>query len=562
MKVFLLILLCIYFFPSDSAWSKTGKKIRKNPTQKEVRNKSEKKLFTKKETLELEDFNPPSNDSVLTSSEVSNSSQTVVPDLAPVPPSSEIKSPTELKLKISGMLKTDFAYADKAVLSFGYDNLIAPTMAKREVQARDSEARSGIYPTSSLLGFELFYGKKMKGYFEADFVDLTKAQAGTETRPRVRQIVLKYEPNSSWEFFMGRTWDLFAGILPHTFNASAYMGKGGNVGWMREQIGVWYKIGNLKFASAIGTTNFHTDANVRIEVERNSMPTVALRTDWTPIEGLLFTLSALGTRLKIKDPATDSSRDNLYLYYDPSRPDPSATPLSGLIQKENEKRTEVAAGGISFGFSWKWGALETKGEATYGTNLGSLNAFGISEVQGTTYGSELTNGQYGYLSGLYLQEAKTSARKKFHSPREVSGFLSINYEFSFKVGIGLHAGVARISNPSVLIGADPNQLTISLPDSNQWTLDPIVLGSIRENQVYGLRFYYDPEDRMRFFLQTDLFRTFYKDVDRYESWRAHVETYDPFVESAILRDPGNANTRSSAFAQTLSFRLGGSLRLD
>lgn len=472
------------------------------------------------------------------------------------PPSSEIQ------FKITGMVKTDFAYANNSVLSFGFDNLVAPTMAKRQVQARDSEPRSGIYPTSSLLGTEISYGTKLKGIFEADFVDVSKSSAGPETKARVRQIYFKYNPNTSFEIFMGRTWDLFAGVFPHSFNSSAFLSATGNIGWQREQIGAWYKLGKFKLGGAIGTTGFHIDPQVKTNIERNSMPTVAIRIDWLPTTNLMLTTSAIGAKLKISDPYSDSTRDGSFLHYDPSRYDPNATPVSGLIQKENNRRTNVAAGGISFGFTWKWGALESKGEITYGANLNSVTASSISQVQSTTYGNEITDSQWGFLSGSYFSDAKVSTKTKYNSPREVTGFLSFNYEVTKQFGIGIHGGISRITNPEVLVGADFNQLTISRSDSFQWTSNPRVMGAIRENHDYGFRMYYDPEDRVRFFIQTDWFRTFYKDVDRYSGQSAHITSYDPSTGTGELRDPGNKYVRASALGESYSLRVGGLFRFD
>ncbi|MBM9592857.1 hypothetical protein JWG41_20665 [Leptospira sp. 201903075] len=474
----------------------------------------------------------------------------------------ESTPPSALEYKITGMFKTDFAYANNSVLSFGFDNLVAPTMAKRQVQARDSESRSGIYPTSSLLGAEISYGAKLKGVFEADFVDVSKSSAGPETKPRVRQIYFKYTPNPSFEIFLGRTWDMFAGVFPHSFNSSAFMSATGNVGWQREQLGAWYKLGKFKFGTAIGTTGFHNDPQVKINVERNSMPTIAVRIDWFPTTNLMFTTSALGAKLKVSDPYTDGTRDGSYLHYDPSRQDPNATPISGLLQKESNQRTNLAAGGVSFGFTWKWGPLESKGEITYGANLNSVTASGISPFQSTTYGNEITDSQWGFLSGGYFTDAKASTRTKYNSPREVTGFLSFNYEVTKQFGIGIHGGVSRVINPEVLVGADYNQLTISRSDSFQWTSNPRVMGALRENHDYGFRMYYDPDERVRFFIQTDLFRTFYKDVDRYSGQSAQIASYDPVTGAGELRDPGNKYVRASALGEAYSVRLGGLFRFD
>ncbi|MCW7470492.1 hypothetical protein [Leptospira kanakyensis] len=485
------------------------------------------------------------------------------PKAADSKPELETAKPiNELQFKMTGMVKTDYAYANGSVLSFGFDNLVAPTMAKRQIQARDSEPRSGIYPTSSLLGTEISYGTKLKGIFEADFVDVSKSSIGPETKPRVRQIYFKYTPNTSLEIFMGRTWDLFAGVFPHSFNSSAFMSASGNIGWQREQIGVWYKVGKFKFGSAIGTTGFHNDPQVKINVERNSMPTVAARIDWLPTTNLMFTTSAIGTKLKVSDPYSDSSRDGSYLQYDPSRSDPNATPVSGLLQKESNRRTNLTSGGVSFGFTWKWGSLESRGEVSYGTNLNSVTASSISQFQSTTYGAEFTDSQYGFLSGSYFSDAKTNTRTKYNSPREVTGFLSFNYEVSSQFGIGIHGGVSKITNPEVLIGADYNQLTISRSDSFQWTSNPKVMGAVRENQNYGFRMYFDPEERIRFFIQTDLFRTYYKDVERYSGQSAHISSYDPFTGVGELRDPGNKYVRSSSLGEVYSIRLGGLFRFD
>lgn len=191
-----------------------------------------------------------------------------------------------------------------------------------------------------------------------------------------------------------------------------------------------------------------------------------------------------------------------------------------------------------------------------------MTASSISQVQSTTYGNEITDSQWGFLSGSYFSDAKVSTKTKYNSPREVTGFLSFNYEVTKQFGIGIHGGISRITNPEVLVGADFNQLTISRSDSFQWTSNPRVMGAIRENHDYGFRMYYDPEDRVRFFIQTDWFRTFYKDVDRYSGQSAHITSYDPSTGTGELRDPGNKYVRASALGESYSLRVGGLFRFD
>lgn len=469
--------------------------------------------------------------------------------------------PSEIQYKITGMLKTDFAYANQSLLSFGFDNLVGPTVAKRHVQARDAEPRSGIYPTSSLLGAEISYGNKAKAIFEADFVDVTRSSVGAETKPRVRQMYFNYSPSSNLEFFLGRTWDLFAGIYPHSYNASAFMSASGNVGWQREQIGIWYKLGDFKLGSAIGTTGFHNDPNVKTNIERNTMPTVAARMDWIPSKNFLFTTSAIGTKLKVSDPKTDSARDGQTLYPEETL-NTNQTPLSAFLQKEKQERAILNSGAISIGFIWKRGNFESRGEVTYGSNLTSITSSGIAPFQTTSYGEEFTNSRFGYLSGGYATDAKANSKSKFESPREVTGFLSLNYDVTKQFGLGLHGGASKITNPEVLVGADYTLLTISRPDTFQWTSNPRVMGSIRENINYGFRMNYDPEERVRFFFQTDVFRTFYKDMDRYSGLSAHISNYDPISQTGELRDPGNPSTRSSGVSESWMVRLGGLFRFD
>lgn len=470
-------------------------------------------------------------------------------------------APGELKFRLTGMLKTDFAYANQSVLSFGFDNLIGPTVAKRQIQARDAEPRSGIFPTSSLLGAEISYGPKAKAIFEADFVDVTKSSVGAETKPRVRQMYFQYNPTTQFQIFLGRTWDLFAGVFPQSYNASAFMSASGNIGWQREQIGLWYKLGDFKFGSAIGTTGFHNDPNVKTNIERNTMPTIAVRLDWTPSTNLLFTTSAIGTKLKVSDPNTDSSRDGLPLHADQSLNQLQTNQLT-FSQKNKNQRSTLDSGGISFGFVWKQGNFESRGEISYGTNLTSITSSGIAPFQTTTYGEEFTDSKFGFLSGGYATDAKANSKKKFESPKEVTGFLSLNYDFSKEFGFGIHGGISKITNPEVLVGADHNLLSISRSDQFQWTSNPKVMGAIKENLNYGFRINYDPEDRIRFFLQTDVFRTYYKDVERYQGISSHIGSYDPILQTGEWREPGNKSERSSAVTESMMIRLGGLFRFD
>lgn len=443
----------------------------------------------------------------------------------------------EKKTVITGFFKADYVYSSAAVMSYGSETLVGQTHAKRQSQSDDKNARWGITPNQSRVSVVHSFSDKVKGVIETDLNGATggPTAAGTGGLLRVRQAYISYTPNSKMEFFGGQTWDVFSPLNPHTYNATVALFTGGNTAFVRNQMGMTYKIAdNMIFKAAVGSPSglLSTGTAPDLKYELNSTPTLAASFQFNPIKNLKLYLSGITVDVKQRQTAIDGKRDALgtWIAYDVGRScvntntayptnlmgEPACgTPTyaqSWVMGHEGTKR--VKAGGYSFGLDFDASdKLNIKLEYTEGQNLASIGALGIGVINNTTYGSQWSvnnpnitvTGDNANLLGKMFNNDK---RPHLLSIKEQNAWFSWNLKVTPALEIGTHHGVAKVTNPDDLAAeANVNKYATADPLNS----NGVTGGKIKENQVHGIRAGYKPADAggLTLFAQVDYNRTFY-----------------------------------------------------
>lgn len=464
------------------------------------------------------------------------------------------------KTKLYGFAKMDIGYADKAALSYGNNNLTAPTMAKRRSSASDNSPRWVGFPGPSRIGLIHSFHPKVKGVIELDFMDFSLSNGNVNTRPRVRQLFVSYKPNRRWEIFGGQFWDIFSPLNSHTFNTIALFFETGNIGWQRSQFGFGYKLSKkISFKTALGVVGKNTLPGPKLGIELNSTPTLSGQLQYKE-KKFGFYLSALTVDMKVRQPLIDSNRDGMYLEYDVANSavtDPLTYPLAYRLGGDGI--TKLKSGGYSFGFVTNpTRKFEFKAELNYGSNFADLNALGISRAENRTYAENLAQSQLGVITSNddFLNSVINSQAPIYYTIYELGGWVSFNHKINSKWEWGLHYAATKILNQEDLTGANESKLFISQAfSSTQWTNTELV-GGTRENSTLGGRLSYSPLSRLKYFLQLDYVKTFYANQERYEGILAHIESINISTNEITLREPGYAFLKSSGFAAAKLVRAG------
>jgi len=141
-----------------------------------------------------------------------------------------------LELKPYGFVKGDGVYSSKGVLSFGNPNLTAPQLANGI-----DDAALGFTAIHTRFGLKGIFGEDVKvgGLIELDF--FSSAGFNTNVNPRIRLAYASLAVDN-FEFRIGQQWDLFSPLNPNTQNTNGNLWYGGNLGFRRGQIQIYYKI--------------------------------------------------------------------------------------------------------------------------------------------------------------------------------------------------------------------------------------------------------------------------------------------------------------------------------
>lgn len=479
----------------------------------------------------------------------------------------------ELKLGFYGFLKTDYVYANHSVLSYGRENLVAPNQAKRHVQRNDNQPTSSIQLADTRLGFKAEYGNLLNGIIEMDFIDFDKSTPNVNVRPRLRQAYINAKLTNNVELFTGQKWDIFSPLNPETYNIINSLFYSGNVGWIREQFGVTYKLNpELQFSTALGNSSVNTSASPSISVEKNKNPTLAGQMKWTPNEQNTIFVSGIYTNRSYHDPALDPAYyDGKPLVYDGSS---DSFLLVSEIGKSNRIRRDAT--GLSAGSEMKLSnsKFRVKWEINWGRNLSDLNTLGIGQAQVTTNdNSFLSSPQSVFIqseSGGLLNDTYSHSLRKYNQNRtevksieERGAWLSLIYKIDPKWEVGVLLGVTKIKNQKDLSPAFSDSKKGILRDFSKAQGDPTNgiwtanhLGRVRENSEFGYHITYMFADRLKIFFQHEYIRTFYQDPDSRKNAFAHIKSFDISTGNIQLQEVKFPYQYSSAVANAHVLRIG------
>jgi hypothetical protein len=451
-----------------------------------------------------------------------------------------------------GFLKTDYVYSSNAGLSYGREMLGAVNTAKRQLQADDTAGRGNIQLADTRYGMRLKFTDALLGIIELDLMDFDKSSPNVNTRPRIRQAYFSYNL-SSWELFAGQRWDIFAPVNAESYNIVSSSFGNGNVGWMREQIGIGKKLTKeLTFTTAIGNGGVNVNQYPTNGGELNKTPTVAFQIKYVPNPSNILYLSGITYSKQYVDPTLDSPiRGTDGTFTEKTLIDDGSSTYFALgteLGKTNRIRRNST--GISLGHEFKSNdnKLRVKWEATYGQNLGDINTLSIASGDQRTLARQFSTSQYGGLtSGVEGNPFYNTQDPLNYAPRswanyyskrtevvsiaERSAFLSVVYKILPDWELGLFGGASQVINKEDLVPSSLGVSNFSIMQPNPpagtsggyW--GNLTQGKIRESSDVGihLTYFLGP---VKIFFQHEYIRTFYKDSERTKGLNAYINSID------------------------------------
>lgn len=255
-----------------------------------------------------------------------------------------------IEWKPYGFLLPNVLVSTGAVESFSQQNMSAPTAAANPtVSLAGNRARSTFQVAQSRIGTKIISNEKATGQIEFDFIDFTKASPTTASVPRVRIAKIEYSLDDANKIVFGQDWDLFSPLGPHSMNFVGHYFEAGDAGFMRQQLQLISKFGDIETAAALGLPSANaTTKDSAIEVGK--YPTLALRAGMKKSDGTQFGASLIGTR----------------------------------IETQVVDRTRLNAYGTNLFAQFKIGAYEARSEAIFGQNLSNLGALTLGYGYGAT----------------------------------------------------------------------------------------------------------------------------------------------------------------------------------
>jgi hypothetical protein len=474
------------------------------------------------------------------------------------------------KLNFYGFVKTDYVYADSAILSYGRENLNAPNQAKRVVQRDDAQMRSNIQLGDTRLGFKAQFGNNLTGIIELDLIDFDKSNPNVNTRPRIRQAYAVYGITPQWDIFFGQKWDIFSPLNPDSYNTIHSSFYNGNAGWMREQIGTTFKVSQLlHISSAIGNASVNNTADPNVSNERNKLPTGSLQFKFNIDKDHTVYLSGITTNRTYSDLNNDPTGTfltggNRPLEYDGS---PTAFYQTSEINKSTKIRRQASGLSISAEHKFIDGKLRIKWEGNWGRNLGDLNTLTLGNAQSWTAASRMTASPLGALTSAEITRWSNylGTRNEIVSIEENSGWLFIGYKFLPTWELGLIAGANKIVNQKDLSPAFATPANATAPFRNYtlsqantanglWT--PTQMGRVRESSSGGYHLTYFAQTGIKLFFQHEITQTFYVDPERNKGLMAYIQSVNLDTGTVTFRNANFSYLSSSAKATTHVFRIG------
>lgn len=477
-------------------------------------------------------------------------------------------SPREITAKIYGFIKGDYHYANGALLTFGHENLTAPTSAKRRTQFDDSESRSQVNFHNTRFGVQVGDGDRISGKVEMDFQGgFGKSQANTSTGVvRLRQALVKYKATDSLEFFGGQMWDIFSPQVPLA-NYSYVAGQlgVGNVGMMTERVGVSYDLGaNMNLKLALGNTNANSLDEPVINHELDDRPVYAALLTMKPSDSITIYLSGIHADIvrqhnyveqntRAGDPllwdprAYQTVLEDVRIAWDTGTAMPASVTdgYPVVINPDGGRKIRKSSSGVSLGADINiTNSLNLAFEAYYGKNLGDIRTIANSKAQKRTHADKIQDTAVGRVDAA---TAPIQVRRFLYLPltsydniEEAGGWLAAKFKINSGMSIGAFTGISQILNSDDL--ASPHASSGSytsmeaLTKSIGFDLDSAsTMGNMAENVTYGANFGFHPHPKLTFYIQVQTFKTTYHDGDRITKWR-YVRSIDATTGAITMVD--------------------------
>lgn len=205
----------------------------------------------------------------------------------------------ETSVHAFGFILPNWIGVTSGVESFSQANSSAYTAAGNPVFRKGPyDGQSSFQVAQSRIGIKLEKSKDLTATLEMDFIDFTKSSPTTASNPRLRQAFVQWSDESSdWTFKIGQMWDLVSPLGPFDYNFVGHYFESGDIGFMRNQVMVLKKDGNLEHGMAIGLPTQNSTSSAG-SVEMTVLPTLALRETWSPSTQLKAGASALVSSLR------------------------------------------------------------------------------------------------------------------------------------------------------------------------------------------------------------------------------------------------------------------------
>ena len=185
-----------------------------------------------------------------------------------------------MRVSISGFVKAAVIASDRAMESFGQENMSAPTAAGNPALSLNPDwARSSFQVAQSRFAIKASAAQLGLMLMEFDFIDFSKGSPTTTAVPRLRRALVS-KTMDDLTFTLGQDWDLFSPLAPHTYNFVGHYFQTGDLGFMRLQATVQKKIGSFEHAVALGFPAANTSSRDASQ-ELSVAPTLALRSTFS-----------------------------------------------------------------------------------------------------------------------------------------------------------------------------------------------------------------------------------------------------------------------------------------
>ncbi len=215
---------------------------------------------------------------------------------APEPPKSMVETVLQ-HVQVYGLLNPRVIVASAAVESYGQPNTTAIVAAGNPVTSvRYEDPRFSFQAGQSRFGIWAGKGTALRAHIEFDFVDFSKSTPTVQSNPRVRIANVLWDAAPGFTIALGQDWDIVQPINPHGINWVGGSFQAGNTAFMRQQLQMFYKVGDIEVAAAAGFPN-NNATNQDNLLELGLIPTGALRLQYSLGKMGRVGVSGIGTSL-------------------------------------------------------------------------------------------------------------------------------------------------------------------------------------------------------------------------------------------------------------------------